>query len=275
MSETTNQIQYSGNDRVRSILLIFGSFCIGYNLAIACHELGHALAMVLDGVGVRQFHLNPFSWSWTFPRSLKHELFTASGGISFGLLLALIPLVLTIRIRSPYFRIPAYMTAGFALSVNGIYLVAGVFFRMGDGGELIRYGIAPMPIVLLGGLYLIGSLVILAVVQPELGIGTSCPFTCRFFMLASGITPYLLIIFVYNRFLNQKETLIWLSFALAGVFLVFLISVSGHFRARSSRSFVETNRSVLDWKFVVVILVAGVGVVLAELLFFGIKPNPF
>jgi hypothetical protein len=275
MSAAINHMKYDGKDIVWSILLIFGSFCIGYNLAIACHELGHALAMVLDGVGVREFHLNPFSWSWTFPRSLKHELFTASGGITFGLLLALIPLVLTIRIRSPYFRIPAFMTAGFALSINGIYLVAGVFFRMGDGGELIQYGIAPMPIVLLGGLYLIGSLVILAVVQPELGIGTSCPFTYRFFMLASGITPYLLIIFVYNRFLNQKETLLWLSFALAGVFLVFLISVAGHFRARRLRISGETHRSESGWKFVVVILVAGVGVVLAELLFFGIKLNPF
>jgi hypothetical protein len=62
-----------------SILLVFGSFCIGYNIAIAFHELGHAFAMMLDGGQIQEFVLNPFSWSWNLGQDLNNPLFTAWG----------------------------------------------------------------------------------------------------------------------------------------------------------------------------------------------------
>ena len=262
-------------DLIWSVLLLFGSFSIAFNLAIACHELGHALAMVLDRVGIKEFHLNPFSWSWTFPESLNHALFTASGGITFGLMFALLPLIGTIWIRSVYFRIPAFMTAGFAFSINGIYLIAGVFFRIGDGGELLQYGVPRILIVTIGCLYLLISLLILTSIQPVLGIKKSSSFQKRFLIWALGIIPYLLIMFIYNLFLNQKEVWLWFSFALGGVLLVLVVSISGHLWVRVHRALGEINRLEVGWKPVVMILVFGLVIIIGELIVFGIKQNPF
>ncbi len=51
---------------MRKSLFLLGSFSIGYNLAMAIHELGHALAMWATGGSVARIRLNPFSWSYTY-----------------------------------------------------------------------------------------------------------------------------------------------------------------------------------------------------------------
>ncbi len=266
---------YSEKDVKWSILLLFGCFCIGFNAAIAFHELGHAFAMVLDGVHIKEFFLNPFSWSWTFPESLNNPLFTALGGVSFGLLFAILPSIGTIWIRSAYFRIPAFMTAGFAFSINGIYLVTGVFFKVGDGGELIQYGVSHILILSLGSLYLIVALFLLAAIQPLLGINKNISLVKRFLIIGAGIIPYLLMIFLYNLLLNKKETLLWFSFVLAGVLLILLVSVVGYFWARMHKGFYEINRSKVGWGPVIMALILGFVIIVGELIIFGNKENPF
>jgi hypothetical protein len=66
-------------------LLILGSLCIAYNVFTACHELGHAFAMMLDGGYIEKFVLNPFSWSSSLGQDLNNPLFTAWGRVTFGL----------------------------------------------------------------------------------------------------------------------------------------------------------------------------------------------
>jgi hypothetical protein len=45
------------------ISLLSGSFCIGYNGAMAFHELGHAFAMKLDEGQIKEFVLKLISWN--------------------------------------------------------------------------------------------------------------------------------------------------------------------------------------------------------------------
>lgn len=275
MNDELMEKTYSKKDLKWSILLLFGCFCIGFNATIAFHELGHAFAMVLDGVHIKEFFLNPFSWSWTFPESLNNPLFTAFGGVSFGLLFAILPFIGTIWIRSAYFRIPAFITAAFACAINGIYLVAGTFFKVGDGGELIQYGVSQILILSLGSLYLIAALILLAVIQPLLGINKNISIVKRFLIFGTGIIPYLLMIFLYNLLLNKKEILLWFSFVLAGVLLILLLSIVGYFWARMHKELCEINRSKVGWGPVIMALILGFVIIIGELIIFGVKENPF
>jgi hypothetical protein len=255
--------------------MLLGAFCVGYNMAIAFHELGHALAMVLDGVTIRAFHLNPFSWSWTFPESLNHPLFTALGGVTFGVVFAAIPALAAIRIQTPAFRIPAVVTAAVALAVDGIYLVAGTFFRIGDGGELLQYGVSRELILALGGLYVAISLLLFAFVQSMLGIGKNTPITTRALIMFGGIVPYLAVIFLYNLLLNQREILLWISFVSAGIFLILLWVWAGHVLAKRLQCQGAVSGAGVSWTPVITTLLSGMAIVVGELMFFGIKENPF
>lgn len=115
------------NDRMRlfkSSLLLFGSFAIGFNLAIALHELSHAMAMWATGGTVERITLHPFSRSYTYYGSQpKLPMLTASAGIVFGTLFALLLLVLVSRFRhEPWFLI-FIMTAIGGTANNGLYAI--------------------------------------------------------------------------------------------------------------------------------------------------------
>jgi len=267
--------KYSKKDLSWSILLLFGTFCIAFNLAIAFHELGHAFTMILDGVGVRDFHLNPFSWSWTFPKSLNNVIFTASGGVTFGLIFAILPSIAAVWIRNAYFRIPAFTTAAFAFSINGIYLIAGTLFKVGDGGELIQYGVSHVMVLSLGGIYIIAALFLLALIQPLFGINKEFSFGKRFLIFGAGIIPYLSMMFIYNLFLNKREIMLWFSFVVAGVLLILLLSFSGYFRAKMHEGFREVNRIKVGWGPVLMSLILGFAIIIGELIIFGVKESPF
>ena len=267
--------KYSEKDLKWSILLLFGCFCIGFNATIAFHELGHAFAMVVDGVHIKEFFLNPFSWSWTFPESLNNSLFTAFGGVTFGLLFAILPSVGTIWIRSAYFRIPAFITATFALSINGIYLIVGTFFRVGDGGELIQYGVPRILVLSLGSIYLIAALLLFAMIQPLVGINKNISIAKRIHIFGAGIFPYLLMMFLYNLLLNKKEIFLWLSFVIAGGLLILLLSIVGYYLSRMHKGICEINRSQVGWGPVIISLIVGFVIIIGELIIFGVKENPF
>lgn len=275
MSDKPAEFCSSVKDLMWSMLLMFGCFCVGFNMAIAFHEAGHALAMVMDGVPIREFHLNPFSWSWTFPEYLNHPLFTAFGGVTLGLVLAMIPATLSIWIRSAYFRPPALVTAVLACWINGVYLIAGTLYRVGDGGELIGYGVPPVVVLSLGCVYLAAALVLFATIQPALGIRKDMPVLKRTSVVAAGIVPYVVTIIVYNLFLNREELLLWLSFSVTGVPLIVLLVIVGSLSAKGHRGPREINKLNAGWGPVVTALILGFVVIIGELVFFGVKENPF
>lgn len=256
-------------------LFLFGCFCIGYNLSIAFHELGHVVAVLLDGGQIQQFYLNPFSWSWNLGKNINSPLFTAWGGVSFGLTLSTLPLISVIWIRQLTIRVPVLVISACAFLINGIYLLVGIFIDIGDGRDLIQYGVSTKLIFSLGFLYLIAAFSLWMIIQPLLAIKKNIPFLKRLFILGSGIFPYLLMIFFYNLVFNSKQILIWSSFVAVGLLSLLIMTVSGVFWSRSHRAFPVTDPNDVGWKPILVILILGLGIVIAELVVFGIKNNPF
>ena len=252
-----------------------GGFTIAYNLTIACHELGHSFAVLLDGGRIREFYLNPFSWSWNLGQNLSNPVFTAWGGVTFGLLFALLPVILLIRSRKSFIRIPTLILAGSAFLINGIYLIMGMFLNIGDGVELIGYGVPRFIIGILGILYILIALFGWNLVQQGLGFDASSSVARRLIILAFGIAPYLFLIFLYNLLVNPDIVMVWLSFAMVGVLCCFIFSLVGHLTASFFPSVPKPAPASPSLGPPLLFLSFGLIIIAAEFLIFGIKESPF
>jgi hypothetical protein len=251
-----------------------GTFIIGYNLTIAFHELGHGLAVLIDGGQIQEYYLNPFSWSWNLGKNVNNPIFTAWGGVTFGLIIPLIPIIFLKKTRSWLVKTTIIITAGCAFLINGIYLLIGIFLKIGDGGELLQYGTPPVLIGLLGFLYLTISFIIWIWVQPWLDLKKDSSFIRRLYIFLGGLGPYMILILIYNYLFNKTQLTIWASFAIVGVILSILFAIFGHFLApgqasSSSASQNPTRKSVVQLNCIALLIIIG------EFIIFGIKANPF
>ena len=109
-------------------------FGIVLTAAIAIHELGHVLAMRLQGIPTRGLFLIPFFGGVALGNrgtSARQEVIVAAGGPAFGLL-SLLPILLLYALTGTP-KWPAY--AGFVAIVNLFNLLPiGIL----DGGRILR-----------------------------------------------------------------------------------------------------------------------------------------
>ena len=255
----------------RSMLFFLGGFAIAYNLTIALHELGHAIMYPIAGERMIEFVLNPFSWSWASGERLSVTVLW--GGVTLGLFLALIPLMLTYKIRSTLFRFLSKMLAACGFLINGVYLSMGAVFGFGDGGDLIFAGTNSIFVVVLGLLYILISFLFWSDLQRHMGMDDHTVFSRRAYVIIGGIAPYMAVIFLYNLIHNPRQITMWGSLAFAGLLAASMISVSGHLWSRFVRK--PNGSEDLSGCYASRILVLGLMVILAEFIVFGTPPNPF
>ena len=143
-----------------SILLLFGAFTIAFNLAVAFHELGHATAVLIDGGRIQEFVLNPFSWSWNLGRGVRDILFTAWGGVTIGLGYTVMPLFFIRLVKNNGMKLVIKLLAGLGFLIDGIYLIIGVLYNVGDGAELISLGVSPVLLLVMGSVCVLFALII-------------------------------------------------------------------------------------------------------------------
>lgn len=272
MEQARNRIDTRKNT-YNAILVLFGGFSIAYNISIAFHELGHTIAVFIDGGQTQEFVLNPFSWSWNLGQDVSNLAFTAWGGVTFGLLLALAPLLLVCKIRTAGLLFLCKLVAACALLINGIYLLVGCLFDFGDGGELVRLGTKPSIIVSIGIVYMLVSLAFWSSLQRHLGLSNSTPLRRRLFVIIGGIAPYMILIFLYNLLHNSRQILIWAGFAAIGVIASFIVAVIGNlwdiYRTK------KADCEMIQQNYAYKILIAGMLVIMLEFLIFGAPNNPF
>jgi len=253
------------------MLLLLGGFAIAYNLSIALHELGHAIMYPIAGEQMIEFVLNPFSWSWASGENLSVTVLW--GGVTLGLFLALVPLMLTFMIRSILFRFLSKILAACAFLINGIYLSMGAVFGFGDGGDLVFAGTNSTFIIVLGFLYILISFLFWADLQFHIGMDDNTVISRRTLVVLGGISPYMVVIFLYNLIHNPKQVTMWGGLAGAGLLAALLISASGHLWSRFVR---KSNGSTdVSRHYALPVMIVGLMVILAEFIIFGTPPNPF
>ena len=263
-------------DRTRtfhSIVLLSGAFAIAFNLAVALHEAGHATAVLIDGGQIQEFVLNPFSWSWNLGQGVQDVLFTAWGGVTFGLVYSILPLLLIRWVRNDALKLVIKLLAGLGLLINGIYLIIGVLFRVGDGAELTGLGVGSSLLLVIGSAYILVALIIWSWAQGDLGIYTGMTFSRRLLVMTSGVSPYMALIVAYNYLYNPRQLLLWCGFAATGVVAACLFALCGHVWAKWV-SGGHQHEKISCWRSFA-LLTAGLLVIIVEFLVFGNPPHPF
>jgi hypothetical protein len=110
--------------------------CLGLQ---AVHELGHVLHAAASGGRVAQVDLPLVGFSRTEVFPNPHPLFVAWGGVLWGSVLPVLAWRLVPR-RFSGTRAAAGAFAGLCLTANGAYLAVGWVDRVGDAGDLMKWG---------------------------------------------------------------------------------------------------------------------------------------
>jgi hypothetical protein len=129
----------SGPNRLPQIVLI-GSTLLGSWLGMqAVHEFGHVIGAWLTGGQVARVVLNPLTISRTDLAKNPHPLIVVWAGPLLGVGIPLAVWIAADRLPVPGWYVLRFF-AGFCLVANGGYLAAGSIDRVGDCGDLLRYG---------------------------------------------------------------------------------------------------------------------------------------
>jgi hypothetical protein len=138
-------------DHVAKWLVIVALLPLCWLAMMAVHEAGHVLGAWLSGGVVSGVVLHPFAISRTDLTHNPHPLFVTWAGPVVGsvvpplayLVLRAIPLASRHKVSPPRSLPGTHVMrffAGFCLIANGAYLGIGSFGRVGDVGELLKYG---------------------------------------------------------------------------------------------------------------------------------------
>jgi Peptidase M50B-like len=153
-------------------LVLIGSTLVFSWLAMqAVHELGHVVGSLLSGGRVAQVILHPAKISQTRLADNPHPQFVAWMGPLLGIAL---PAGLMLVARAANWRgwYAFQFFAGFCLVANGAYLAFGSIGRIGDAGDLLRHGAAPMLLWLFGLATIPGGLWLWNGLGPHFGLNS-------------------------------------------------------------------------------------------------------
>ena len=258
----------SKNNSCKTILLLFGSFAIGYNVAVALHELGHAVAMWVTGGQVERITLNPFSTSYTHYASKSiYPIFTSVAGLAFGTIFAVLLLVMAGLLRKQYLVLLLLVTTIVAGIQNGLYaIVDSLVSGGGDATYLIELGVSQSVIIGIGVL-LVGSSIVLAVLGLRFIVfQTNDSLSKRILLLEAGMLPYLIGLVVYQVICDTKKLGLYSTYAFIAAALILIIAILS--RLPLGRRY---NAHILDsigWGTTWMTVVVGIAIVVGELYWF-------
>jgi hypothetical protein len=135
--------------RQHQVMLIGSTLAFSWLAMQAVHELGHVVGSMLSGGDVARVILHPAKISQTRLAENPHPQFVAWMGPLFGVA---VPAALMLVARRAKWRgwYVFQFFAAWCLVANGAYLAFGSIGRIGDAGDLLRHGAAPLLLWLFG-----------------------------------------------------------------------------------------------------------------------------
>jgi hypothetical protein len=143
--------KHSGELTIRAtrFILIASTLVTSWLGMQAVHELGHVCGAWITGGRVARVVLYPLTFSRTDLAVNPHPLLVVWAGPMIGVLLPVSLWLIASAVRVPGAFVLRFF-AGFCLVANGLYIAAGRFDRVGDCGQMLRYGSQPWQLWLFG-----------------------------------------------------------------------------------------------------------------------------
>jgi hypothetical protein len=239
--------QSTGRAHMRNlvlILLLMGSFAIAFILSTFLHELGHAVALWVQGGEVSRITLHPFSWSVTYyadTRGANPAVLTWSGAV-LGSIFSLLIGGLAFQIKHSL-MLPFVLTAAAGLAKNGGYfLVDSLILTGGDASSLIARGTHPAVTVAFSVVLLLGGILLFFLLIPLLGLNTEDGIRARLAIMLGGVSPYACLLVLHNLFYEPDQIVQYSVYAALIVGLAVVMAVvSYHLRWLPLFNRIETS----------------------------------
>src|SRR5262245_1769567 len=190
----------------RSFLIaftLFASYCLGANVAIALHELGHALGCWIAGGKVLGLVLAPQGYSGSYAaRDFSADFATShgyfllvAGGPVFGAAFGVV-FVLAARLfkRGTVGWIVTHGTGTWCIGNNGAYLFLGSLYPFGDALFLTELGVPRWGLFLVGLPLVVAFLTLFASFLCGIGLGWEDSYRRWVLTVEAGLLGYLALI---------------------------------------------------------------------------------
>lgn len=249
-------------------LIVLGVFVFAYNASTIIHELGHALTLVATGGEVDFIEVSPFSWSYAHYTSDPEPMATSWGGFLWETVFGLFAFFV-LWIAKSRLSLFGVVLAIASLAGTGIYMLVGAVLRIGDSAALIRMGVPPSALIVIGSFLLLLVLPLILPLGVLLGVGKGKNKLTTTILVFSPIVAYLLAMVAFNLWRNPDEWLMWTASVGGGLLLVVLISIAVHFTWPWCAGPEAQRRAIpINWRVCLLSLALGGGVVAAEYLKF-------
>jgi hypothetical protein len=169
---------------------MLGSYAFSINLHDILHELGHGVAVWVQGGTITGFHLHPFESCYAYSTYVPDHILLYAGGALFGGLSTLAFPVVAWHWRTPYAA--ALVTACAAgLGETAFHMLTDhATGAATDYTYLVGLGVPVGLILLAGTAFLVLSVLVRILFLPLLGVSYEMGIPGRLLVFEFGILPY-------------------------------------------------------------------------------------
>jgi len=219
-------MQPGHRERLKSFLILAGSFAFAFLMAEMIHELGHLLAHRFFGTQTASIHLDPFGGSRIYgvhALSLDQMGITTAAGPAFNLMLGSLATLLLWRWMRPNL-LPFLLWGPVALVQEGVNLSLGLLSPGSDASWLVAWGAPPWLLIFLGVAFILLAIGLIGWILSCAVLPRNRSFWGRFILIFFGLAFLMILRAVISLFRSPAaavENLVPLLFA---VFLALVIS---------------------------------------------------
>lgn len=217
------------HQKLKSVLILAGSFTFAFLLGEMIHEFGHFLGHKFYASPNAGVYLDPFGGSHiTGTKGLSNSVLavTSATGPLFNLVVGVIVSIILWRFRRPII-LPLLMWGPVACIQEGVTFSLGLLTPGGDARWISTLGISHGIILSFGIMLLILGVVGVSLLLPLAGIDIQDSFWQKFLIVLTGMGTLMLIRAIYSFFVSPSariENLVPLIFSLILAILVISIN---------------------------------------------------
>jgi hypothetical protein len=172
--------------------LMLASYTFGFNFHNIVHELGHSVAIWIQGGKVHGLVLHPFLACYSPSTAVPNHVLLYAGGALFGGAATVLLPMLAWRHRTPY-MMPLVMPCSAGLITTSKWMLLAPFTTSStDYYFLIDLGVPSAVILVWGLLYLTVGVAVVVLFLPLVGISHDERIIPRVIVLESAVLPYLI-----------------------------------------------------------------------------------
>jgi hypothetical protein len=178
--------------------MFFLAYVFGVLFHNIIHELGHAIAIWVQGGTITGFYFHPFDANYNFSTSVPIHLLLYAGGAFIGLPLTIIFMGIATKYRSPL-MFPLITAGSYGFIITGAWMIKAVTAPgvATDYTYMVGLGFPAFVFPIIGIIYVAFGMLARIFFLPLAGVGSRVNYGARFTVYMAGIIPWFVLHGIY------------------------------------------------------------------------------